>query len=192
MQLLSSFELLVQPIIPSNLAKMLQLESVDPLVLQSYFLILSNVSSESVTAILEFTADTGGNSTFKGSQDGNFKPVSAFLDLTAAMPLSETNFEITTPSTAKATLALGAKSTATFLLQPDVIPVAKAIKDPQSRDLSFELRGAVEISVSRPQSLLVSPQTRGTFFKTASDTNMPLEVFAEQAYGLPTANSNFI
>jgi hypothetical protein len=192
MEFLSSFELLVQPIIPSNVAEKLNLESVDPLVLQSYFLILSNVTEKTVTAILEFTADTGGNSSFQGSQDGKFQPVSGFLDKIAAVPLMAPDFVITGPSTATATLNLDPQSTVTFLLQPDVGPVAKAITDPKSRDLSFELRGYVEISVSRSKSLLVSPQIRGTFFKTASDPNIPLEVFAEQAYGLPTANSNFI
>ncbi|WP_218082801.1 hypothetical protein [Anthocerotibacter panamensis] len=208
MAILSSFEILVQPIIPSAVAPS---GVPDPLVVQGYFLVLSNLANSSAVS-LEFTPTllSGGKNPLASGAVPPFGAVTAFLDTTGFqfLPLA-----ITTSGTAKTNFNLGPGVTATFLLQPDVSPLTVF---PPKPNLSYEARGFINIAASSGSQLLVSSQIRGTFLQPlasgtvtqkVSDDNASLMrsgsglrlssalknnyiVVAEEAYGLPAASGS--
>lgn len=207
MQLLSSFELIVQPIIPQFVASRLELPN--PVAVQAYFLLLSNYSNVDASIELTFTANpnTDGASNLNGggiipSGDKNFGPVTAFISFVGPTPLVSPLFKINSDSSAQAEFSISPKDTALFLLQPDVSPLEDF--DKTTEFFSYELRGFVEIKSNAGTNILCSPQVRGTFFELGKkgellappillpdliDKNkgqLALDVYAQQAYALPT------
>lgn len=145
--LLSSFELLIQPIIPLTIAPP---GVPDPVAVQAYFLLISNINDSDVNVSLEFITNPVG-------QQNILQNAQVFLDVTQFKPLS--NPKIISPTTASVTFLLGAQQTVLFLLQPDISILNQGPK------ANFEARGAVNISAPPGSQLLLSPQVRGTFFQ---------------------------
>ncbi len=197
MALVSSFELLFEPIIPvlaqntPNAPKIDPPPAPDPLVIQSFFAFITNFDSLATAKFtLQFTATV--NSTLDPSQTfGLFD-----IDNTNFLAEFRTT-PATTPGATSASaifafndLQLAPQTTGLFLLQPDVnflisqLPTKNGKPDLQAANAG--LRGYVEVlpdqaSDMLPPPLLISPQTRGTFI----DPNTG-QVLAEEAYPLPT------
>lgn len=153
MQLLSSFELLIQPIIPTQFDPA---NFTDPVVVQAYFLEISNVTSsgpKTSKVDLEFITNpvAGKNPLADGSAQG-------FLDNTRSILLPP--LKINNPSSAETSFSLAANETALFLLQPNISVLLK-----QGQKSNFEVRGYVNINAPSGTKLLLSPQVRGTFFQ---------------------------
>lgn len=211
MSLLSSFELIVQPITPAAIAKRLGLPN--PIAVQGYFLLISNPTDTTALIQLDFTANpnTDGPSNFNGGGiipkgAENFKPVNAFINLAGFSPLP--SFIINNDSSATATFSVPKAGTALFLMQPDVSPLTELDEDDE--DINYQLRGYVEITSMPGVSLLLSPQVRGTFFELGKkgellapmilqpeaiemkpeDAKRVLTVYSQQAYSLPTAGNS--
>jgi len=172
-KLVSSFELLAQPIIPSAFAPA-GIEN--PFVVQAYFLIISNFTqNEQVTPAPPIT--------LRFVLDGINPPAIplTFTDKTTAKSIP---LVVGTPSfvlEAKLDPANSVKGTdtTTFLLQPDVKKILQ-----QGGAPNYELRGYVTIDAPAGTQLLLSPQTRGTFFR---GTLPNLTVVSEESSVLPTA-----
>lgn len=182
--LVSTFELLVKPQLPKSLLdqsglppEIARLKKLSRVVIQGYFLTIANPNPNSVKISLVFTSvppvDINGTVIFV-DVDGNEQPKQLERE----------------PATNKAgyTFDIPADETALFLLQPDITN-PKIIDD-----ANFEIRGYVEIYVSRLSkikksvSLLLTPEHRGTFFDSLDDdSNTKLD---QIAYSLPTATGS--
>ncbi|MBW4662078.1 MAG: hypothetical protein KME15_25760 [Drouetiella hepatica Uher 2000/2452] len=167
----SSFELLVKPIITSPSAP-------NRTIIQGYFLTISNASLFDVKLTLGFSATDPGLLS---------SPVVAFWDVNG------TNQEIIqVPFRSSFDIELPASDTGLFLLQPDVRnpDVVKA--------RNTEIRGRVVASIrsvtppsifpNPPETLelLFSPTQRGTFFPQGSNTPPTFGDYDQLAYSLPT------
>lgn len=200
MKPLSSFELIVQPIVPQSVAPQ---GFPNPISIEAYFLTLSNYSNETSNIELSFIANpnTDGASNFNGGgivpledSDKNFGPVSAFLSFVGATRL--VNFKIESDTEAKAIFTIPSLGTVLFLLQPDVTPLGRF--DKPSENFSYELRGLVSIDATEGTQILCSPQIRGTFLEleriiamvsAMADKGFAPAIYAQQAYPLPTAQN---
>ncbi len=205
MKPLSSFELIVQPLIPQPIAKAVLPDFPNPVSIQAYFLTLSNYSDKTSNIELSFIANprTDGASTFNGGgivpledNDKNFGPVSAFINFVGASPL--VHFKIDSDSEARATFAIPSLGTALFLLQPDVSPLRRF--DKPNENFSYQLRGLVNIDATAGTQILCTPQIRGTFLElekiaammnagAVTDGVFAPDIYAQQAYPLPTAQN---
>ncbi len=213
MQLVSSFELIVQPIVPPPFAP----QGIDnPVSVQAYFLLISNPSLAASIINLTFIANpnsqipstlNGGGVIFPSDNTPNFGPVTSFITIGGPTPL--VTLSIDSDSQARASFTLPAQGTALFLLQPDVSPLKNL--DEKTEYFSFELRGLVYVDATPGTSLLLSPQVRGTFFKLGAEgellappilqpeasniseeeaQKLSLQVYAQQAYSFPTPGSS--
>jgi hypothetical protein len=187
MTFLSSFELLFEPIIPQppNISSgpINPAGAPDPLVIQSFFALISNIGSSPATLELAFTASNEYNLKLNNifavfdTNNQKFGSITPILQTTAT----------TTTAIVFATINPGV--TGLLLLQPNIaallggtvtvpIDTAKTI---------FGVRGFVEVNKiggNAPGQFLISPQTRGTFIDPQTG-----KVLAEEAYPLPTTNS---
>jgi hypothetical protein len=200
MKPLSSFELIVQPLIPPSVAPP---GLPNPISIEAYFLTLSNYTNAITSIELELTANpnTDGPSNFNGggivpTGSKNFGPVGAFLSIVGATPLFSPNFKIENEAKAKANFDIPPLGTVLFLLQPDVTPLREF--DKVDEEFSYELRGLISIDSSVGTLILCSPQIRGTFLELEKIASMPNAtddgalapaVYAQQAYALPTAQN---
>lgn len=208
MALLSSFELIAQPIIPPKVAPP---GLPNPTSVEAYFLTLTNALGNSPQITLTFTSNpnTPGPGNLKGggivpSGIKKFGPTSAFLDFVSPFPLTSGFVIDSSGFFAKATFQLPASGTVLFLLQPDISPLGSLTSE--SEFFSYEARGFVDIFASSGSQILCSPQLRGTFLELgeegelvapkiltcmAKDDEEPedlsLQAYSQQAYGLPTA-----
>jgi len=187
MTVLSSFELLFEQIIPqaANIApgsgEINPTGAPNPLVVQSFFALISNLGSSAGTLELEFTASNAYNLTFPNTF--------------AVFDIDNQNFTTITPkltkkaTTTTATVSIDIDSgvTGIFLLQPNIAGLlGGAITVPiHTAEIIFGLRGFVKVNSNDPGEFLISPQTRGTFIDPKTGN-----VLAEEAYPLPTPNSN--
>jgi hypothetical protein len=168
-KLVSNFELLVQPIIPPAFAPP-GIEN--PLVVQAYFLTVSNYNS----------TDTPGPApqiklrfVTNGLSSPNI-PVS-FLDRSSAIKIP---IAVSVPGfVLESTISVAPTDTAVFLLQPDLATIFAG-----GQPFNAELRGYVTIEAPAGTSLLLSPQTRGTFYRGPFGD---LTVASEESTSLPTA-----
>ena len=168
-QLVSNFELLVQPIVPPAFAP----PSIEnPLIVQAYFLTVSNYRSDDMIGDapeIKLRFVTNGITVPD-------MPVS-FLDRSEAMAIpiavSNPNFVL------EATISVAPTNTAIFLLQPNLAEIFSGLPP-----FNAELRGYVTIEAPSGTSLLLSPQTRGTFYR---GTLPNLTVVSEELTSLPTA-----
>lgn len=183
--LVSTFELLVKPQLPKSIfaspslpPEIERLKKLSRVAIQGYFLTIANPNPHSVKISLVFTSvppvNIDGTVIFV-DVDGNEQPEKLKRE----------------PATNKAgyTFDIPADETALFLLQPDFISNPKIIDD-----ADFEIRGYVEIYVSRLSkikksvSLLLTPEHRGTFFDSLDEnSNTKLD---QIAYSLPTATGS--
>jgi hypothetical protein len=213
MQLLSSFELSVQPITPARIANMLGLPN--PVSVQAYFLLISNPGDTTALIQLDFTANPNtdgasnlnGGGTVPADEKTNFQAVTSFINTVLASPLRDPNFIINNDSSATAAFSVPALGTALFLLQPDVSPLRNF--DKTTEEFNYQVRGYVKIGAMPGVTLLCSPQVRGTFFELGEkgellapmilqpeaqrmesvEERRKLSIYSQQAYSLPTANS---
>jgi hypothetical protein len=181
MTLLSSFELLFEPITPKVSAPINPSPAVpDPVIVQAYFVLISNVGALSSALTLEFTSSKNDTLSLKETfqlfdvtnKNFNFEPL---------------DFPTADPSKAKAHLpVLESGQTALFLLQPDIATLLGQLGTPPDiTKANFGLRGYVDVSANVPgSSFLISPQTRGTFLDASNPMN--LSIAAQEAYPLPT------
>jgi len=161
--LVSTFELLLKPQLPKlgGLTPELtqRLKGLSRTVLQGYFLTIANPNEYEVEVTLKFTSVEG---------DTPFEKTFTFFDATGV------NKEGILDKYGIATLTIQARDTGLFLLQPNIIKCDGALlNSPQG----FELRGYVEISLTKPTpsedtALLLTAEHRGTFFR---NTEMLME-----------------
>lgn len=168
---ISTFELLLSPQIPPNLAP--GLVNIIRTTLQGYFLSISNLSSSTVTIELEFIAlspslPLGNNRTL------------AFFDIGGTNPPQ--TLSTNDNGNVVVELEIGAKDTGLFILQPNPAflppgPPAETV---------YEVRGYANIHLKSPGNarLLLTPEQRGTLFKDPADTDPQL---SQVIYSLPTA-----
>jgi hypothetical protein len=198
--ILSSFELIVEPLVPFPIATGLGIP--DPVSVQAYFLLLSNPEKNNIASVqLDFISNpnTSGASTFNGNSQG-FKAVSAFENL-AGNTSPATGFTITSDKTAKAIFSIPPLGTVLFLLQPDVSPLKNF---DVTSNFGYDLRGYVEINAMAGSTIFASPQIRGTFFslgakgqllappilQSVPPSNPGIQVYSQQAYSLTTPGSS--
>ena len=180
--LVSTFELLVKPQLPKSILnqpglppELERLKKLSRVVVQGYFLTIANPHLDSVKISLVFTS----------VPPVDIQATVIFVDVDGTEKPERLEKE---PADNKAgyTFDIPGNETALFLLQPDFISNPKIIDD-----ADFEIRGYVEIFVSRLSkvknsvSLLLTPEHRGTFFDSLdADSNTKLD---QIAYSIPTA-----
>ncbi len=186
MTLLSSFELLFEPITPKVQPPINPSPSVpDPVVVQAYFVLISNVGGTDASLTLEFNSTPNSTLTIKDTlaifdiENKGFTtlPVTAFdpkppfIKTKAHLPL------------------LKAGQTGIFLLQPNIANLLSTLGTPPDiTKTKFGFRGYVNVSSDTHSQFLISPQTRGTFLDASTPPN--LKVVSQEAFSLPTAGSN--
>lgn len=174
--LVSTFELLIKPQLPSNVTPPLPpldpaLANLSRTVIQGYFLTIANTNNFNVEATLEFTAitptlDSATTATFLDTSGENRQ-----AEVLPGIPGKTKKFK----------LNIRAHDTVLFILQPDPVLLNSPMQE-------LEVRGYVDISLSSSSSrrarLLLTPEQRGTFFKdlTAADPQLDQII-----YNLPTA-----
>lgn len=189
MTLVSTFEVLLKPQLPTNVG----LGSLSRKVLQGYFLTISNVNFFPVTASLVFTVIFPNDPADPTALPKNFTDFIQAIDVSGSNQIANVLVPEMVPENNKArlTFTLPANATGLILLQPNIT----------DRDLflaqNFEARGYVEIflsslSGSDTATLLVTPEHRGTFFNKF-DSDDPDDVNLDQiAYSLPVSNGGIL
>ncbi|MEA5582764.1 hypothetical protein VB620_15615 [Nodularia harveyana UHCC-0300] len=180
MPLVSTFELLVKQIAPTDNLESLPVDIAEKLkkvarrVVQGYFLTIANTTNSVAPLRIEFTAttpklnikDTVIVVDIQGNKFGDLKPTQD-------------------PRKFIVDLKIPAQDTALVTLLPDLnnLDILKGVKD-------LEIRGYVKISRRALRGptydLLVTPDQRGTFLP--NNLNDKLPDFDQIAYALPTAN----
>jgi hypothetical protein len=173
----SSFELLVKPLVPAAA----DILGAGRTVIQGYFLTISNLNTvRAATLRVNFKAQ---------SPNINSQPLLAFFDVNdinaSVVPLSMSNTNLTF------IITVPAGDTGLFILQP-AVNQAQIVTDANT-----EIRGYVTVSLANPfgpnsYNLLLTPQQRGTFLPKGFTVPTPTSVatnsdFDQLAYGLPTA-----
>lgn len=189
MTLVSTFEVLLKPQLPTNVG----IDSLSRKVLQGYFLTVANVNFFPVTVSLVFTVIFPQNPLDPTALPQNFNDFIEAIDVSGINLISNSLVPEQVPANNKArlTFTLPANATGLVLLQPDITN-GKLFKGQ-----NFEARGYVEIflsslSGSDTATLLVTPEHRGTFFNNF-DSKDPAEVNLDQiAYALPVSNGGVL
>lgn len=183
MTLVSNFELLLKPQLPASVtAAIPSLAPLQRVILQGYFLTISNHSGSDLDLILRFTTKTPQLNTaqvlgfYDSGNGGNVSVPVANVNAFGGNGRAEIDYE----------LRLERADTALFILQPDVTDSSLLSA------ADFESRGFVELfSVERSRlitpEVLVSAEHRGTFFAPSSREPSSL---GEVAYGLPIAGGS--
>jgi hypothetical protein len=170
-KLVSNFELLVQPIIPPAVAPP-GIEN--PLIVQAYFLTVSNYNPTDTPGAapqikLRFVTN--------GLAAPNI-PIS-FLDRAGFTPVP---ISVGIPGfVLESTISVAPTDTSVFLLQPNLAQILSG-----GEPFKAELRGYVTIEAPAGTSLLLTPQTRGTFYRGSLPN---LTVVSEESTSLPTAQT---
>ena len=188
MALVSSFELLVQPIIPTSVSgkKVAPSGLPNPFTVQAYFLMISNLGRSGTGITLDIEANfnplTSGQNPLNGaggivpSGAPGFGPTTAFIDIYQPQYLSASgasgSYAIDPRSTqAKAFFEIPANGTGLFLLQPDIRPL---VSFKSGGTYSYDVRGTVQIFADSGSQFLLSPQIRGTFLQPDEQGSIPL------------------
>ncbi len=184
--LVSTFELLVKPIAPSqpNIP-----DAVARTVVQGYFLTVANPNDFNVDLKLQFTATTPGL---------NIADTVTILDVTNVNgnEFGEIKPVFNNPKKFTYDFKLPAFDTALVTLLPDLKAPGFLQDNNQDgkKDRTLEIRGYVEISLLSPFSLtegvkvLLTPEHRGTFLP--NNSNAAVTDFDQLAYALPTATGS--
>jgi hypothetical protein len=183
MAFLSSFELLFEPITPKTGAPINPGSGVpDPVIVQAYFALISNVGPNPVDLKLSFTST-----------------LPLFGSAITIFDIANTSFSskpIPAPSGGVNTVDLGVLSpteTGLFLLQPDVASLLSTLSTPNDiNSAKFAARGYVEVTGTSAAGTqcLITPQTRGTFLNQTSVSPVNLTVISQEAYALPVPAGN--
>ncbi len=174
-KLVSTFELLVQPIIPPAFAPS-GIENL--LIVQAYFLTISNYNaSNTVTAapLITLRFVTNGVSAPNLPVSFSDRKGAKAIDISPSTPPFVLEAKL---DPAKGTSIAGTDTT-TFLLQPDLKTILAGVQP-----YNYELRGYVTIDAPAGTILLLSPETRGTFYR---GTFPGLTVVSEESNSLATA-----
>ena len=194
--LLSSFELLFEPITPikiENSSQMINQHPLinpgpavpDPVVVQAYFVSISNVGANPVALTLTFTSILSLENTFTLFDKTNIFKKDSTRHLHGLTP---PKFNIGSIEL----MPLNPGETGLFLLQPDIFALLPTLGNPLNITKSvFAARGYVDVSAPEgtDTQCLITPETRGTFLTQASPSE-PISVVAQEAYVLPTPDSN--
>jgi len=185
--LLSSFELLFEPITPKALPPINPSPAVpDPVIVQAYFVSISNVGPNPVNLKLTFNSTLPLQTTF------------TLFDTTNAFPPGSTKalIGLTPPqfNTGFADLPLlNPGETGLFLFQPDIAALLPTLGTPPDiTKADFAARGYVDVSAPAGTNTqcLITPQARGTFLLQSSLVPLTLSVVSQEAYSLPTPSGN--
>lgn len=164
--LVSTFELLLKPQLPTDVTNSFpQLEPLSRVILQGYFLTISNVSDRDLSLIVSFKTRSPGlnNNEIVCFRDDDGTDTVLPPTLIPDGPGRSTQFSFT----------LDEKDTTLILLQPN-------ITDPSLLgSQNYEARGYVEIFAqpgtgSRNREVLISPEHRGTFFDPSNINPAPI------------------
>ncbi|MBD2493224.1 hypothetical protein [Nostoc sp. FACHB-280] len=182
MPLVSTFELLVNPIAPTDNLGNLPPDVVQKLgkvarrVVQGYFLTIANTTDAPARLRLEFTATT---------PELNLADTVTIRDVLGNNEFSELIPVPGNPKRFTFNVGIPANDTALITLLPDLQNV-----DLFTGAKNLEIRGYVSISratIAGPAyELLVTPEHRGTFLPKNIDDSVP--DFDQIAYALPTAS----
>lgn len=189
--LVSTFEVLLKPQFPKLPSSTPDFTALSRTVIQGYFLTIANVNPFDVTVSLVFT--------IKFPQDETNELPMSFKDFIDAIDITGKNlFDLQlvpepapNSNKAQAIFTIPSEATSLFILQPDFINNQQLLKD-----ANFEARGYVEIFrhapplpfISKPATLLVTPQLRGTFFKDLAASDVANIGLDQVAYDLPISN----
>lgn len=179
--LVSTFELLVKRQLPKEITDANgNLIPLSRPIVQAYFLTIANITENPVNLILNFKAVTAMTV---------LPDITAtFLDTNGVNLIGDVIPEVN--NAYKYPIDLDASTTCLFILQPDIINNKQFLTD-----LNVELRGYVDIELApgSPNSsvqLLITPEHRGTFFRSGITNNTPRSdrQLGEISYSLPTAS----
>ncbi len=192
--LVSTFEVLVKPQFPRLPGSPLpQIDQLTRNVIQGYFLTIANVNFFPVTVSLVFT--------IRFPEGTTVRPKS-FDDFIQAVDISGENLLPGPSSTvklvpeivpqnnkARITFTLPENGTGLLILQPNILDTKLDLLT----ETNFEARGYVEIflsslSGSNDATLLVTPEQRGTFYRSSVDGTIAGETLDQIAYSLPVSN----
>lgn len=175
--LVSTFELLVTKIAPPGGNPS---DSIVRNVVQAYFLNIANPNDTDAYLELQFTATTPSLSRDNTVVIRDVTNTNEFDELTSTGNPNKFTYKFTLP----------AEDTALIDLQPDIFKQ-------EVLDKGLEVRGYVEIFLVKPceasmpfvekGDFLLTPEHRGTFFKTLNTRNQELD---QEALGLPTATGS--
>lgn len=176
----STFEILLKPLAPGP-------NPPARTVIQAYFLTITNLGEDAVDLDVNFTSTTPGIN----PNDNN---VITFFDITGTNNVSSLSNVPGHDSRTRRTVNIPSKDTGLFLLQPNVFDPAVLAS------ASLEFRGYVEIFVNDfsplndPQTLIVTPEHRGTFLPANLDDPTPPPPedldFDQLAYSLPVVGGD--
>lgn len=192
--LVSTFEVLVKPQFPRLPGSPFpQIDQLTRNVIQGYFLTIANVNFFPVTVSLVFT--------IRFPEGTTVRPKS-FDDFIQAVDISGENLLPGPSSTvklvpeivpqnnkARITFTLPENGTGLLILQPNILDTKLDLLT----ETNFEARGYVEIflsslSGSNDATLLVTPEQRGTFYRSSVDGTIAGETLDQIAYSLPVSN----
>ncbi len=164
MSLVSTFELLLKPQLPASVTSDFpQLQPLSRVILQGYFLTVSNVSGRDLSLLLSFQTRTPG---LKSEE------VLCFQDDDGIdTPLAPTQVANGPGRSTRFTFTLDNSDTTLILLQPNIID------ETLLANANFEARGFVELyaqpgTASANQQVLVNAEHRGTFFDPSTLVDM--------------------
>ncbi|WP_144036931.1 hypothetical protein [Synechococcus sp. MW101C3] len=187
MTVLSTFEILLKPQLPKDLTeKIPALGKVTRVILQGYFLTVSNLSDKGVGLSVTFVTITPGLDPSKilarFDVIGQNGPASLTQDPPPANQPSPKKGDVVRT---KFSIFLNPHDTGLLIVQPD------ASKPNVLKAVDFELRGYVELSLSasnmqQASDVLVTAEHRGTFFDGSNLDNTA--ALGELSYALPLAN----
>ncbi len=196
--LVSTFEVLLKPQFPKDVPLPPGGQDISKLsrtVIQGYFLTIANVNFFDVTASLIFTVEFPKDTTPELPK--SFQDFIDAVDITGKNLFPGNDLQaklipelIPQHNKARITFTIPKNATSLVILQPDFISQPQLLKS-----TNFEARGYVEIfvssqSTSASAALLVTPQSRGTFYKDLSATNFSDVGLDQIAYDLPTATGS--
>jgi hypothetical protein len=201
--LVSTFELLVKPQFPNpsvpgsltgapplNPPLPAEIADLSRVVIAAYFLTVANLNSFEVAVNLQLTARLASPSTFDNFLDA-VDLAGSNVNLISKPTVTPTNPPVPGVSEAVLKLNLPPRDTALIVIQPDFVNHPELLTN-----ANFEARGFVEIFAfggSSGGQLLLTAQTRGTFFKKLADSAAAIDFGLDQiAYDIPVQNNGIV
>jgi hypothetical protein len=183
--LISTFELLLTPQIPSSVDGPegpipLPVAFLSRPIIQGYFLTIANLEEIEANLVINFKAVTT-------PPDREVIDITAtLLDVNGVNKIDDVMASV--KNAYQYNITLPANTTCLFIFQPDPTLAGALTK------LDVELRGYADIELAPGATstvqLLITPEHRGTFFRKGISNNTPRSErqLGEIAYSLPTAN----
>jgi len=185
MSLISTFEVLLKPQLPTDLPpEFTNVTNLGRNILQGYFLTISNINAFDLVLSLVFTTRLPAGVTL--DKIITFSDTSGINTGGALEPVGAGNKYRFSP------LTLPVDATALFILQPS--PTDTALND-----LDIEARGFVEVFLSSlagtppaGAKIQVTAEQRGTFFANATAPNIVDRALDQIVYGLTVQNGGLL